>query len=177
MEALSGPDQPSPAGLHRRDLGQDQHGSLARLDAKGERLAGQPPFGYWNTSTFIAALRHDRVDAPWVIDGPINGDAFRTYVEKVLVPTLSPGDVVVMDNLGSHKSPALRKAIRGAGAKLFHLPPYNPDLSPIEQAFSRMKDWLRDAAERTRDALLRRIGTILDLFTENECANYLANAG
>ena len=97
---------------------------------KGDRLPGAAPFGHWNTSTFIAALRHDRIDAPWVFDGPVNGDIFRTYVEQVLVPTLRPGDVVVMDNLGSHKSKTVRNAIRAAGAHLLFLPPYSPDLTP-----------------------------------------------
>lgn len=106
---------------------------------KGERLPGAAPFGHWNTSTFIAALRHDRIDAPWVFDGPVNGDIFRTYVERVLAPTLRPGDIVVMDNLGSHKSQAVRQAIRDAGAHLLFLPPYSPDLNPIEQAFSKLK--------------------------------------
>ena len=103
--------------------------------------------------TFLAALRHDRIDAPWVLDGPINGESFRTYVEKVLVPTLQPGDIVVMDNLGSHKGKAVRKAIRSAGAKLFFLPKYSPDLNPIEQVFAKLKHLLRKAAERTTDAV------------------------
>ena len=120
---------------------------------KGERLPGAAPFGHWNTSTFIAALRHDRIDAPWVFDGPVNGDIFRTYVERVLVPTLRPGDVVVMDNLGSHKTQAVRQAIRSAGAHLLFLPPYSPDLNPIEQAFAKLKHWLRSAAPRSRDTL------------------------
>jgi len=120
---------------------------------KGERLPGKAPFGHWNTSTFIAALRHDRIDAPWVFDGPINGEIFRTYVEKVLVPTLRPGDVVVMDNLGSHKSVPVRRAIRAAGAHLLFLPPYSPDLNPIEQAFAKLKHRLRGATARSREAL------------------------
>jgi transposase len=144
---------------------------------KGERLPGAAPFGHWNTSTFIAALRHDRIDAPWVFDGPVNGDIFRTYVERVLVPTLRPGDVVVMDNLGSHKSLAVRQAIRAAGAHLLFLPPYSPDLNPIEQAFAKLKHWMRTAAPRSRDTLWRSVGTILNRFTPDECANYLKNAG
>ncbi len=144
---------------------------------KGERLPGLAPFGRWRTSTFIAALRHDRIDAPLVFDGPVNGEIFRTYVERVLVPTLRPGDVVVLDNLGSHKSQAVRRAIRAAGAHLLFLPPYSPDLNPIEQAFAKLKHWLRDAAVRTRDALWRAVGTILDRFSPDECANYLANSG
>lgn len=144
---------------------------------KGERLPGAAPFGHWNTSKFIAALRHDRIDAPWVFDGPVNGDIFRTYVKRVLVPTLRSGDVVVMDNLGSHKSQAVRDAIRSVGAHLLFLPPYSPDLNPIEQAFAKLKHWMRDAATRSQETLWRTVGTILDRFTPNECANYLKNAG
>ena len=144
---------------------------------KGDRLPGAAPFGHWNTSTFIAALRHDRIDAPWVFDGPVNGEIFRTYVEHELVPTLKPGDVVVMDNLGSHKSQAVRKAIRAVRAHLLFLPPYSPDLNPIEQAFSKLKHWMRKAATRTRETLWRAVGDILKWFTPNECANYFENAG
>ena len=127
--------------------------------------------------TFIAALRHDRIDAPWLIDGPINGEAFRLYVEKVLVPTLRPGDIVVMDNLGSHKGKAVRRAIRAAGARLFFLPKYSPDLNPIEQLFAKFKHWLRKAAKRTVDTVCDAIGPILDTVTSAECANYFMNAG
>jgi transposase len=130
------------------------------------------PFGHWTTSTFIAALRCDGIDA-WVFDGPVNGDIFRTYVERVLVPTLSPFDVVVMDNLGSHKS----QAVRRAGAHLLFPPPYSPDLNPIEQAFSKLKHWMRIAAARTRHTLWRTVGAILGRFTPQECANYFRNAG
>lgn len=115
---------------------------------KGQRLPGAAPFGHWNTSTFIAALRHDRSNAPWVFDDPVNGDIFRTFVERVLVPTLSTGDVVVMDNLGSHKSQAMRHAIRSASAHLLFLPPYSPVLNPIEQAFAKLKHWMRKVASR-----------------------------
>lgn len=127
--------------------------------------------------TFLAALRHDRIDAPWVVDGPINGERFRLYVEQVLVPTLAPGDIVILDNLGSHKGQAIRDAIRGAGAKLFFLPPYSPDLNPIEQVFAKLKLLLREAAERTKEATWKRIGTLLDRFSAQECANYLINSG
>lgn len=144
---------------------------------KGKRLPGAAPFGHWNTSTFIAALRHDRIDAPWVFDGPVNGDIFRTYVERVLVPTLRPGDVVAMDNLGSHKGQAVRQAIRSAGAQLLFLPPYSPDLNPIEQAFAKLKHWMRTAETRSRDTFWSSVGTILNRFTPDECANYLKNAG
>jgi transposase len=144
---------------------------------RGKRLKAKAPYGHWKTMTFLAALRHDRIDAPWVVDGPINGELFRLYVEKVLVPTLKPGDIVILDNLGSHKSKAARAAIRAAGARLFFLPPYSPDLNPIEQVFAKLKHLLRKAAERTLDATWKRIGALLDCFLPNECQTYLANAG
>ena len=143
---------------------------------KGKRLIGKAPFGHWNTMTFIAALRHDGITAPWVVDGPINGEIFRTYVVEVLVPTLSHGDIVILDNLGSHKAPAIRKAIRAVGAKLFFLPAYSPDLNPIEQVFAKLKHLLRKAAERSKEAVWRKIGTLLDKFTPIECRNYLRNS-
>jgi transposase len=145
--------------------------------ARGQRLIGRAPFGHWNTMTFVAALRHDGIVAPWVIDGPINGASFRTYVEQVLVPELREGDIVVMDNLGSHKAPAIRQAIRAAGAKLFYLPAYSPDLNPIEQVIAKLKHLLRKATERTKEAVWRRIGSLLDQFTPQECENYIKNAG
>jgi transposase len=144
---------------------------------KGQRLVAKVPHRHWRTLTFLAALRHNAVTAPFVVDGPINGLWFRTYVEQVLVPTLKPGDIVILDNLGSHKGQAVRTAIRAAGAKLFFLPPYSPDLNPIEQVFAKLKTLLRKAAERSGDATWRRIGTLLDAFKPNECANYIANAG
>jgi transposase len=149
-----------------------RHGRCIR----GTRLVAKVPHGHWHTLTFLAALRCDRLDAPCVIDGPINGESFLAYVEQVLVPTLKPGDVVIMDNLGSHKRQAIRRAIR-AGAKLFFLPPYSPDLNPIEQVFAKLKTLLRNAAERTIEATWRRIGHLLRAFTPDECANYLKNAG
>ena len=145
--------------------------------ARGQRLIGRAPFGHWNTMTFVAALRQDGIVAPWVIDGPINGSIFQTYVEQVLVPTLRPGDIVILDNLGSHKAPAIRKAIRAAGARLLFLPAYSPDLNPIEQVFAKLKHLLRKAAERSKEAVWRRIGDLLDLFTPQECENYLRNSG
>jgi transposase len=145
--------------------------------AKGKRLIAKVPHGRWRTLTFLAALRSDRIDAPCVIDGPINGVSFLAYVEQMLVPALSPGDIVIMDNLGSHKGRAVRKVIRSAGAKLFFLPPYSPDLNPIEQVFAKLKTLLRKADERTVETTWRRIGTILKRFTAAECANYLVNAG
>jgi len=149
------------------------HGRCAR----GARLVDRVPHGHWKTMTFLAALRCDRIDAPFVLDGPINGEWFLAYVEQVLVPTLSPGDVVVMDNLGSHKGKAVRRAIRRAGAHLIFLPPYSPDLNPIEQVFAKLKTLLRKAAERTVEATWRRIGQLLDRFSPAECANYLVNSG
>jgi len=144
---------------------------------RGERLVAKVPHGCWRTLTFLAALRADRIEAPCVIDGPINGESFLAYVEQVLVPTLGPGDIVIIDNLGSHKGKAVRRAIRAAGAKLFFLPPYSPDLNPIEQVFAKLKTLLRKAAERTVEATWRRIGSLLACFTPQECTNYLANAG
>jgi len=149
------------------------HGRCAR----GQRLVAKAPFGKWRTLTFLAALRSDRLDAPCVIDGPINGRSFLAYVEQILVPTLSHGDIVIMDNLGSHKGRAVRMAIRAAGAKLFFLPPYSPDLNPIEQVFAKLKTLLRKAEERTVQTTWMRIGDLLDAFAPNECANYLSNAG
>jgi transposase len=145
--------------------------------AKGQRLLAKAPFGKWRTLTFLAALRCDRLEAPCVIDGPINGVSFRAYVEQILAPTLKAGDVVVMDNLGSHKGHGVRSAIRAAGAKLFFLPPYSPDLNPIEQVFAKMKSLLRKADERTVEATWKRIGALLECFTPAECANYLRNSG
>jgi transposase len=144
---------------------------------RGQRLEARVPHGHWKTLTFIAALRCDRVDAPWVIDGPINGELFTLYVEKVLGPTLAKGDVVILDNLGSHKGQAARRAIRAAGAHLLFLPPYSPDLNPIEQVFAKLKTLLRKADERSIDATWRRIGSILQCFSSTECAAYIQNAG
>jgi len=144
---------------------------------RGERLTAKVPHGRWKTTTFLAALRHNRIDAPWVLDGPIDGESFRTYVEKVLVPTLKPGDLVIIDNLGSHKGKAVRQLIRSAGAKLFFLPKYSPDLNPIEQVFAKLKHLLRKAAARTVEAVCAAIGELLGAFTPQECANYFKNAG
>ena len=144
---------------------------------RGKRLIADAPQGRWRTLTFLAALRADRIDAPCVIDGPINGQIFLTYVEQVLVPTLSPGDIVIIDNLGSHKGKAVRRLIRAAGAKLFFLPRYSPDLNPIEQVFAKLKTLLRKTDPRTIEATWRGIGELLGHFTPAECANYLVNAG
>jgi transposase len=144
---------------------------------RGERLVAKVPHGHWTTMTFIAALRWDRIDAPLVLDGPINGEWFTAWVEQALIPTLSPGDVVVLDNLGSHKGKAARAAIRKAGAHLIFLPPYSPDLNPIEQVFSKLKTLLKKANTRTVEDTWRRIGTLLDHFSPAECTNYFRHAG
>ena len=144
---------------------------------RGQRLVASVPHGHWTTSTFLAALRHDTITAPCVIDGPINGETFTAYVEQFLVPTLAPGDIVVMDNLGSHKGHAVRTAIEAVGACLLYLPPYSPDLNPIEQAFAKLKALLRKAAARTVNTLWDAVGMLLQRFSPTECANYFANAG
>jgi transposase len=144
---------------------------------RGRRLIARAPFGHWKTSTFLAALRWDGLGAPAVFDGPINGRSFTAYVEQVLAPSLRPGDIVVLDNLGSHKVKAARDAIARAGAELRFLPPYSPDLNPIEQVFAKLKTLLRRAAPRTRETLWNRIGTLLDRFPPAECRNYITNAG
>lgn len=144
---------------------------------RGQRLKGFSPYGHWKTMTFIAALRHDRIDAPWVIDGPINGALFGVYVEQVLAPTLSPGDVVILDNLGSHKGRAARAAIRAKGAHIIFLPPYSPDLNPIEQVFAKLKHLMRKNQPRDVETTWRKVGELLDLFSPTECANYLVNSG
>ena len=143
----------------------------------GTPWLGKVRRGHWTTMTFLAARRNDRIAAPCVFDGPINGTSFLAYVRQFLAPTLKPGDVVVMDNLGSHKSQAVRAAIRAVGAKLFFLPPYSPDLNPIEQVFAKLKTLLRKAEERTVEATWRRIGHLLQCFSPAECARYIANAG
>jgi len=144
---------------------------------RGSRLLAKAPFGKWRTLTFLAALRCDRIDAPLVLDGPINGQSFTAYVEQFLVPTLAPGDIVIMDNLGSHKGLAVRRAIRSVGAKFFFLPPYSPDFNPIEQVFAKLKHLARKAKERSVEATWQRIGSLLDAFAPQECANYLRNSG
>ena len=150
-----------------------RHGRCRR----GARLVAKVPHGRWRTLTFLAALRCDRLAAPCIIDGPINGTSFRAYVEQFLVPTLAIGDIVIMDNLGSHKGRASRQLIRAAGAKLFFLPKYSPDLNPIEQVFAKLKTLLRRADHRTIETTWRGIGALLDHFTPQECANYLVNSG
>jgi transposase len=142
---------------------------------RGERLVSKVPQGHWKTTTFVAALRSTALTAPGVIDGPMNGNAFLAYVEQVLVPSLTPGDIVVMDNLSSHKVLGVRQAIEAAGAKLLYLPPYSPDFNPIEQLFAKLKALLRKAGERSVAGLWNRIGKLLDAFTPAECTNYFRN--
>jgi len=144
---------------------------------RGQRLLAQAPFGHWKTTTFVAALRCGGLGAPMVLDGPMTGEAFLAYVEQVLIPTLEPDDIVVMDNLPAHKTAAVRAAIAAAGAQLFLLPPYSPDMNPIEMAFAKLKTLLRQAPERTIDGLWRRIAALLDHFTPSECSNYFRAAG
>ena len=154
--------------------------NMARLYgrcAKGQRLVCPVPHGHWKTTTFIAGLRHNAITAPLVIDRPMNGVIFKAYVEQMLAPTLSPGDIVVMDNLSSHKIDGVRQAIEDRGARLLYLPPYSPDFNPIEMVFARLKALLRKAAERTVDALWDTIGETLDTFTPQECVNYFKHAG
>ena len=144
---------------------------------RGTRLIGRVPHGHWKTTTFVAGLRCDGITAPFVIGRPMNGVIFRTYVERVLAPTLSPGDIVILDNLGSHKGNETRRLIEACGAQLIFLPPYSPDLNPIELAFAKLKAMLRKAAERSVDDLWARIGDLLDSFSPDECTNYFRHAG
>jgi len=144
---------------------------------RGRRLIGKQPFGHWKTTTFTAALRCDGITAPFVLDGAMNRGAFLVYVDQILCPTLSPGDIVIMDNLPAHKGEAVRKLIEAKHAELRFLPPYSPDLNPIELVFPKLKGRLRKAAERTIGALWDRIGQVLDDFTPRECANYFRHDG
>ena len=144
---------------------------------RGRRCVDKVPHGHWQTSTFIAALRHDSMEAPWLLDGPMNGEAFLQYVRSVLGPTLQPGDVVVADNLSSHKVAGVQQAIEARGATLLFLPPYSPDFNPIENFFAKLKALLRKAAERTVEGLWAAIGRFIDLFEPRECRNYFSAAG
>jgi transposase len=143
----------------------------------GERLVAQVPHGHWKTTTFLAALRVSGLTAPLVVDGAINGEIFRGYVEQHLVPTLRPGDIVILDNLSAHKVAGVQKAIECAPAQLWYLPPYSPDFNPIELVFAKLKRLLRSAADRTVDTLWRRCGELLDQSPETECRNYLRHCG
>ena len=144
---------------------------------RGQRLVAPVPHGHWKTSTFVAGLRTNGLTAPLVVDGAMNGDIFRSYVEQVLAPTLGPGDIVILDNLGSHKVAGVREGIEARGASLVYLPPYSPDLNPIEQAFAKLKALLRKIAARTVSALWDALGDIVQRFNPQECVNYLANTG
>jgi transposase len=142
---------------------------------RAERCVQKVPHGHWQACTFIAALRHDRVTAPWLLDGPMDRVAFLTYLEQCLAPTLHPGDVVIADNLSSHKGPAVTAAVERCGAQLIYLPPYSPDFNPIELAFAKLKAHLRPAAARTFDALVGKLNAALDTFLPRHCANFFAH--
>jgi len=144
---------------------------------RGCRLIGRVPHGHWKITTFVAGLRCDGVSAPFVIDRPMNSAIFLAYVQRCLVPTLVPGDIVILDNLKPHKAKGVREAIEAAGATLRYLPPYSPDLNPIELAFAKLKALLRKAAERSIEALWNRIGQLLDCYDPQECANYFRHDG
>ncbi len=144
---------------------------------RGQRLVAAIPHGHWKTLTFTAALRHDRIEAPMLLDGAMDGAAFLTYIRRFLVPTLWPGDIVIADNLKAHKVAGVREAIEAAGGELWFLPPYSPDLNPIEQMFAKLKALLRKAAERSIEGLHHTVGQLLDSFSEAECRNYFRNAG
>jgi transposase len=150
---------------------------LRGRSARGERLLGYAPHGHWLTTTFISGLRLSGIVAPLVIDCPMNGTIFHQYVEEILLPELSTGDIVILDNLSSHKAAGVREMIEAKGATLKFLPPYSPDLNPIEQAIAKLKAHLRKAAQRTVDGVWTHIGKIIDTFTPQECANYFANSG
>ena len=144
---------------------------------RSERLVDTAPHGHWKTTTFVAGLRESGIVAPLVLDGPMTGEVFRAYVEQMLAPSLTSGDVVVMDNLPAHKVTGVREAIQAAGASVLYLPPYSPDLNPIEQFFAKLKALLRKAAARTRDELWDTIATLLDAFAPREFRNYIVNSG
>lgn len=144
---------------------------------RGQRLVDYAPFGHWHTQTFVAALRHNRLDAPWVIDGAMNREIFDTYVETQLAPTLGKGDVIILDNLSSHKSQRAAEILQERGAWFLFLPPYSPDLNPIEMAFSKLKALIRKAAARTYEDLWRAVGNVCELFTDEECFNFFKAAG
>lgn len=144
---------------------------------RGQRCRGSAPYGHWQITTFVGALRRDGISAPMVINEPIDGDVFLAYVEQVLVPTLSPGEMVILDNLGSHKIPGVEQAIQSAGASLLYLPPYSPDLNPIENFFAKLKTLLRKASKRSTETLWEEIANLLQSVSPQECMNYFAAAG
>lgn len=144
---------------------------------RGQRLVAHVPHGHWRTTTFVAGLRASGLTAPLVVDGPMNGSVFLAYVEQQLAPALGPGDILILDNLSAHKVAGVREAVEAVGAQLVYLPPYSPDLNPIEQAFAKLKSLLRKAAERTVAGLEAAIGQLIQLFTPQECCNYLKHCG
>ena len=165
------------AGVSRRDGGDDQDDAPPRPRPRGQRLLAKVPHGHWQTTTFLAGLRTTGLVAPLVVDGPINGELFLAYVRQQLVPTLAPGDVVLMDNLPAHKVQGVRQAIEQVGARLLYLPPYSPDFNPIEQVFAKLKALLRKAAKRTLDELCQAIADAIECFTPQQCRNYIRNSG
>ncbi len=173
--------QPDLAG--RRLIFLDETGAATNMirrygwAPRGERVVGYAPNGHWKTTTFLAGLTADGLIAPFVLDGPINQAIFTEYVRQLLCPALEPGDIVIVDNLSSHKGEEAAALIAARGAELRFLPPYSPDMNPIENAFAKLKELLRQAAERTPDALWRRIGRLLQKFSPQECANYIRHAG
>ena len=176
---------PRAASIPRRLIFIDETSDRDRPDPRFRRLGAEresasstrSPAGKWKTATFLAALRNDRIEAPCLFDGPINGERFHAYVEQFLVPTLKPGDAVILDNLGSHKGKGVRKAIRAVGARLVFLPKYSPDLNPIEQVFAKFRTLLRKAEARSYEAISDASGKILAQYPPAECAAYLKNAG
>jgi transposase len=144
---------------------------------RGQRCIASAPHGHWNTTTFVAGLRHQQLTAPLVADGPMDGELFLAYVRQFLCPTLRPGDIVILDNLSSHKVAGVKQAIAAAGATLLYLPPYSPDLNPIEKLFAKIKALLRKAAKRSVEALWNEIGELLDSLSSTECANYFTSSG
>lgn len=177
MAGVANRARPAAPDLHRRDLGQDQHDPAARACPRGQRLIGKVPHGHWKTTTFLAALRQSGLTAPLVVDGAINGELFLGYVRQHLAATLQPGDLVIMDNLSAHKVVGVREAIEAAGAQVVYLPPYSPDLNPIEQAFAKLRWLLQSAAARTLPELWQAIANSLERFTPSECDHYIRNSG
>ena len=178
MAGAPAPAGTAPTGVRGRDLDQDQHDPAAGLGT--ERPASEGVCTAWalaHPDLPGGGLRHDGLSAPCVFDGPINGRSFHAWVEQYLVPTLKPGDIVILDNLASHKGKAVRQAIRTAGARLWFLPPYSPDLNPIEQTFAKIKHWMRDAQKRTVEDTWRHLGDLLGTIEPHECQNYIRNAG
>lgn len=172
-----------PVLARRRLIFLDETGAATNMVRRygraplGQRVAGQAPYGHWKTTTFVAGLSAEGFLAPLVVDGPMNRVIFTAYVQQMLAPELRPGDLLVLDNLSSHKSPEVRQAVDATGARMRFLPPYSPDFNPIEMAFAKLKTALRAAAERNREDLWKRIGKLLDTFHPTECQNYIRHAG